>query len=187
MLFLYLCMCDNTNVMLKKNIANIITLLRIIGTIALLPIKTLSKEYFILHGVVGATDALDGFVARKLKITSAFGSKLDSLSDLLFYSVMLIKISPYLREAFPRYVWVLINTVIGIRTILYILVYIKERTFLSRHTIINKITSFMVFLLPFFIPTKYLLHYSIATVIVAYLSNIDEIIYMFKNKKKMQA
>ena len=187
MLFLSVEMCDNTNVMLRKNIANIITLLRIIGTFVLLPVETLSNTYFILHGIIGATDALDGFVARKLKTTSSFGARLDSLSDLLFYTVMLIKISPYLRRVFPRYVWILINIVIGIRVILYILVYIKEKTFLSRHTIINKLTSFMVFLLPFFIPTNYLLQYSIAVIVVAYISNIDEIIHIVKNNNIMQA
>lgn len=177
-------MCDNTYVMLKKNIANIITLLRIIGTIALIPMETLSNLYFVVHAIVGATDALDGFVARKLKTTSAFGAKLDSLSDILFYTVMLIKISPYLRQAFPRYVWVLINFAIGVRIILYALVYLKERTFLSRHTILNKLTGFMMFLLPYFVPTKYLLAYALAIIAVAYISEIDEIIYQFKKYKK---
>lgn len=186
-LFLWKAICDNTIVMLKKNLANIITVLRIIGTIFMIPVETLSNVYYILHVIVGATDVLDGFVARKLKIASAFGSKLDSLSDILFYSVMLIKISPYLRQAYPRYVWVLINTAIGMRIIIYALVYLKERIFLSRHTILNKTISFLMYLLPFFIPTKYLLPYSFVVIAMAYISNIDELVYFFRSKKNARA
>ena len=37
--------------------------------------------------IAGITDKLDGYVARKLRITSKFGRELDSLSDLVSFGM----------------------------------------------------------------------------------------------------
>lgn len=82
--------------MLKKNIANIVTVLRIIGTLSLLFMVPRSPVWLWVYGLCGVTDVLDGFLARRLKIQSRFGSRLDSASDLLFYAVMIIQLLPLL-------------------------------------------------------------------------------------------
>ena len=51
--------------------------------------------------ISGLTDALDGWLARKLRCESAFGAKLDSVADLLFYAVMIFRILPILVSIFP--------------------------------------------------------------------------------------
>ena len=80
---------------MKKHLANLITSIRLVGAISLIFIETLSKTYFIVYIISGLSDALDGLVARSLKITSKLGSKLDSISDLIFFGVTLIKEFPY--------------------------------------------------------------------------------------------
>ena len=80
---------------LKNNIPNIVTILRILGTLALLFVPFASKQFYIIYIFCGITDVLDGFLARQLKVSSDLGSKLDSISDLVFYFVILAKLSTY--------------------------------------------------------------------------------------------
>lgn len=167
---------------MKKNLANIITATRIIGTLCLIPLKALSVPFFVFYVWCGLSDVLDGFVARKLNTVSNFGSKLDSVSDLLFYTTMMLKVWPYLKAYLPLYVWVLIYLVLAIRFLCYVYVGIKYNTFASRHTIFNKITGVLMFLLPFVVNTKYLVYYSLVVLAVGYTSVIDEIIYIINKK-----
>ena len=71
---------------LKKVLVNIITGLRTIGAIAIVPIFTTGGG--IAAGVAATcffiTDFIDGQLARRLKVQSFFGSLLDSISDKLF-------------------------------------------------------------------------------------------------------
>ena len=83
---------------MKKNLANIITLTRLIGTIALFFTDVMSEEFFVIYIWCGISDILDGFVARKTNTISPLGSKLDSISDISFYTMMMYKILPYLRS-----------------------------------------------------------------------------------------
>ena len=95
-----------------KYLPNYITCLRILGTGFLLFTKPLSVAFFITYLFTGVTDALDGFLARKLNIVSEFGAKLDSIADLLFYTVLLAKIFPALWETLPWVIWVVLAAVL---------------------------------------------------------------------------
>ena len=75
---------DENQIKHRLNAADIITLLRIFGTILLLILKPLSVKFFLVSALTGITDVLDGWVARRLKITDDFGAKIDSVADLLF-------------------------------------------------------------------------------------------------------
>ncbi len=65
-----------------KNLPNFITAMRMVGTVALLLTEPLSVCFYVVYALTGITDALDGFIARKLKVTSELGAKLDSAADL---------------------------------------------------------------------------------------------------------
>ena len=79
-----------------KNIPNIVTSIRLIMAV-LAPITLLYNEYLlslIFYLVGGISDALDGFLARKLNAYSEFGKKLDgqiipSVSTELFPEIIL--------------------------------------------------------------------------------------------------
>ena len=167
--------------MLRKNIANIITITRIFGTICMLFFDVPSKWFYIAYVYSGLSDVLDGFFARRLKIESDLGRKLDSISDLLFYTTMMFKIWPYLQEYLPTYIWAIIWVTLVIRVFLYLYFTIKNNTLLSSHNALNKITGALMFALPFLIKNK--------TVFVIY-SNFVSIfafiaaIYEFKGIKK---
>ena len=76
---------------MKKNIPNFFTILNLI--LGLLAISFLFQGLYtdlIIFMVYGCLllDFMDGFIARKLNSTSAFGKQLDSLSDLVSFGVL---------------------------------------------------------------------------------------------------
>ncbi len=70
-----------------SNIPNILSTLRIIIAPILLYLAWFGhKNYFIIFLVTALlTDALDGFLARKLNATTKTGAKLDSIGDMAIY------------------------------------------------------------------------------------------------------
>ena len=137
--------------MFKKNLANFITLIRIFGAVALVFLKPLSLPFFIVYGVCGFSDAIDGLVARKLKISSPRGAALDSISDVVFYSVMAIKIFPTLRRLLTPIEW----AIIAVPTILHLIGYIvcafKFNRLSAIHTYADKALGALVYFFPFFL------------------------------------
>ncbi len=132
-----------------RHIPNIITSLRIVGTAAIVFIRPLSKGFYLLYFLTGLTDVLDGFIARRLHISSEFGSKLDSVADMLFYAVMLISVFPVLWELLPAGIWGLLCIVLVVRGLSYITAAVKYHRFASTHTWLNKLTGVAVFSIPF--------------------------------------
>ena len=63
--------------------ANIITGCRILCSIILLFIPAFSHTFYILYLVAGFTDMIDGTIARKTNTASEFGSRLDTIADIL--------------------------------------------------------------------------------------------------------
>ena len=167
---------------IKKNLANIITFTRIIGTLVMLLTDVLSVPFYISYVYSGLSDVLDGFIARKLGIQSEFGKKLDSISDLFFYTTMMLKIWPYLVTYLPKFVWVIIWVTVAIRVLSYVYVFIKKGHLMSNHTIFNKLSGLLIFMLPFLIDTKHFVNYSIFVSLEALCASIYEIVYMFKNR-----
>ena len=80
---------------------NICTMLRIVGTVGLLLIRPLTLPFYLLYTFCGITDVLDGTIARATNSTSEFGARLDSIADLIFYAVMIVKFFPILLEVLP--------------------------------------------------------------------------------------
>lgn len=134
-------------------IPNCLTCFRLVGSIGLLAVAPLSGRFFILYTLTGVTDVLDGCVARATNSTSDFGAKLDSVSDLVFYAVMLLRLFPTLWVMLPKAIWVLVLTVIVLRLGSYLTAAIKFRRFAAVHTFGNKLTGALVFLIPYFLLT----------------------------------
>ena len=67
---------------MKKHLANIITSLRIMGSVVLLLFDASSFPFYMTYLLCGLSDVADGFLARKLHAESTFGSRLDSFADM---------------------------------------------------------------------------------------------------------
>ncbi len=136
------------------HIPNFITALRIVGTFGLIFTKPFSLVFYIVYSFTGITDVLDGFIARKLKVTSEFGAKLDSVADVFFNVTMILKILPALLALLPGFIWWLVGIIFILRVASYVVSAVKFRKIASLHTIMNKITVFLVFVVPFFVHTQ---------------------------------
>ena len=139
-----------------KNIANIITGSRIVFSIAILFFEPFSPSFYVLYAAAGLTDMIDGTVARKTNAVSEFGSKLDTIADLAFVAVCLIKLLPILD--IPIWLWIWIAVIALIKVINIICGYVMHQKWVAPHTVMNKVTGALCFLLPFtlsFIDLKY--------------------------------
>jgi len=132
-----------------KNMANYISISRIIMSIALLIPKTFSITFYIIYIYCGLSDILDGFLARKYKITSEFGAKIDSIADMIFVFGSILKIIPVIEIPIAIYIWITIIILIKVFNI--ILGYIQYKKLTLLHTIANKITGFVLFIIPLMI------------------------------------
>lgn len=128
---------------------NCITLLRMVSTVVMAFLEPLSQIFFVVYTFAGITDVLDGFLARITNTMSKFGAKLDSVADLLFYTVMLLKILPILRKILSWKIWLALGLVLALRLASYAVAAVKEKQFAAKHTILNKITGFAVFCVPY--------------------------------------
>ncbi len=165
-----------------KYLPNSITVLRIIGSVALLFAKPLSLIFFIIYLIAGISDILDGFISRKFNLTSKLGAKLDSIADLIFYASMLIKILPILWVKLHKLIWVFVAIVIIIRLLAYIVSAIKFRCFASSHSILNKITGFVVFSAPFALLLSFYEPICWFICFMCFISSLIELIkYIFSN------
>ena len=157
---------------MKKQIANIVSSCRILFSICLLLCPVFSVSFYILYLFCGITDMVDGVVARKTNAVSEFGARLDTTSDFLFFAVTLIKLLPVIH--IPKWIWVWIVVIAIIKIFNVILGFAYTKKLISLHTVMNKITGLLLFLLPptlQFVEIKYSL---IAVCIVATISAIGE-------------
>ena len=126
--------------------ANIITGIRIVCSIALLFFPALSPAFYVLYIIAGVSDMIDGAVARKTGTVSEFGSKLDTAADFVLVVVCLIKLIPALDIPVWLIVWIAVIALI--KGINLISGYAMHKEFIAAHTVMNKVTGIFLFLLP---------------------------------------
>jgi len=167
-------------------IPNLLTFLRIICALGLIFTAPEGTAFLVLYIICGVSDAIDGTVARITGTASEFGAKLDSVADLMFYSIMVIRFFPILLETVSGHIWFAIILIVLIRVTNYLVFAIKHHAFVSNHTYLNKLTGFMVFCLPFIVHTKGFSIYSVLVCIVAFAATLYEIAVCFGVKKKQR-
>ncbi len=136
--------------------ANVITGIRILVSVALLFCSVFSPIFYALYLIAGLSDMTDGTIARKTNSVSEFGSRFDSIADFVFVSVCLIKILPVMDIPIWLYVWTAVITLIKIINIISGVA--KQKRFAPVHTAMNKVTGVLLFMLPLtlsIVPLKY--------------------------------
>lgn len=129
-----------------KKIANIITACRILLSVLLLFFPAFSPMFYVIYCAAGLTDMLDGFVARKTNTVSEFGSKLDTVADFVFLAVCMGKLLPAIK--IPGWLWGWIGIIAVIKLVNIISGYVLHKELAAEHTMSNKITGILLFLLP---------------------------------------
>ena len=154
--------------------ANLCTMARIAGAAALWLTRPETAGFYAIYALSGLSDALDGWLARRTGSAGDFGARLYSAADLLFYGSMLLYMLPALRLRLPGWVWIMLAAVLAIRLIAYAAGAVRERRFAALHTIPNKLTGLMVFLVPFALRTPWAVGYCAAACVVAAVAALHE-------------
>ena len=131
---------------MKKQIANIITSCRILGSIGLLFCPVFSDGFYVLYLFCGLTDMVDGTIARKTGADSTFGARLDTIADFFFVIASFGKILPVIRIPVWICVWAAVIAVVKLVNLVWGFTQMKQMP--SLHTIANKATGLCLFLLP---------------------------------------
>ena len=126
--------------------ANIITGIRIVLSVALLFFPVLSPAFFVLYVAGGLSDMIDGAAARRTETVSEFGSRLDTFADIVFAAVCLIKLLPVLDAPVWLYVWVAVIAFIKFSNIIAGL--IRQKMIVTVHSVLNKAAGLLLFVFP---------------------------------------
>ena len=130
--------------------ANALTVSRIVLSVVLLAQPALSPAFLVVYALAGATDILDGCVARRTGTESELGAGLDSIADLVLVVVCLVKILPAIDV--PAWLWVWVATIALVKAANAISGLVVEKCLVMLHTRANKVAGLAVFLVPFAIP-----------------------------------
>ena len=132
--------------MMRKQIANIITAYRVLFTLFLLLFPVFSLEFYITYLLCGFSDMIDGFVARKTNSASCFWAKFDTVADIFFMIFAWCKLGPAIHIPQWTWVWIIMIAILKFSNIIVGL--FRRKTLISIHSILNKVTGFVLFLLP---------------------------------------
>ena len=152
--------------------ANVITGLRILVSAGLLFCPVFSPVFYAQYLAAGLSDMADGIIARKTNTVSEFGSRFDSIADLIFVIVCLIKILPVMDIPLWLYVW---TAVIALIKIINIIAGVnKQKRYVAMHTTMNKVTGLLLFMLPLTLTVVPLIYTGIPICLVATFAAVQE-------------
>ena len=126
--------------------ANIITGIRIVLSVVLMFCQALSPTFYALYIAAGISDMIDGAVARKTGAVSELGSRLDTIADIVFVAVCLIKLLPVLHVPVWLYIWIAVIAFIKVANIA--VGFVGQKELISVHSMMNKLTGGLLFVFP---------------------------------------
>ncbi len=115
-------------------------------SIILLFCPVFSPTFYALYIAAGVSDMLDGAIARKTSTVSEFGSKLDTVADFVMVTLCLIKLLPVIHIPTWLLIWIIVIAVI--KAVNLISGYVTRKKIVVLHTIMNKVTGILLFVLP---------------------------------------
>ena len=153
-------------------LANVITGCRILFSAIIFLVPVFSPVFYGCYLAAGFTDMIDGTIARKLGTDGEFGEKLDTMADIVFVAAAAYKILPVME--IPKDIWIWIGVISLIKIINIISGFVVAKQFVSVHTVANKITGLLVFLLPLTMAVVELRYSALGVCIVATFAAIQE-------------
>ena len=111
---------------------------------------------------------IDGTVARKTNTVSELGSKLDTIADFIFFVVCLIKLIPIMNIP----VWIAI--IAFIKAINVVSGYVLQKKLVAVHTVMNKVSGALLFILPLTFAILDLKYSAIVVCVVATFAAVQE-------------
>ena len=152
--------------------ANAVTFFRMAAGIVLLFCPVFSPAFYVFYIAAGLSDMLDGFAARRTNTVSRFGARLDTMADFVLVVVCLIKLFPIL--SIPAWLYGWIGLIALIKAVNIISGFAVQKRFAAVHSVMNKVTGALLFLLPLTIRVVPLKYSAVVVCAAATLAAIQE-------------
>lgn len=127
-----------------KQLPNIISAVRIAGSLGLLLCDVTGVVFWIIYGLCGISDIVDGWLARRLKCVSKTGALLDSVADICFVVCCAWRLLPILD--LPQWLWLWAGVIVMIKVVNQLSALVMYGRCCFPHTKANKITGFLLFI-----------------------------------------
>ena len=127
-----------------KRIPNILSALRLLGAACLLPSDPAGAAFWVIYGLCGVSDMVDGYLARRLHAESKTGAVLDSVADICFVTCCAIRLLPVFQ--IPTWLWIWAGLIVIIKIINQISALVIHKRLCFPHTKANKLTGLLLFL-----------------------------------------
>jgi CDP-diacylglycerol--glycerol-3-phosphate 3-phosphatidyltransferase len=152
--------------------ANIITGFRVLISFALLFCPVFSTVFYMLYLIAGVSDMIDGTIARRMNTVSESGARFDTLADTVFVAVCLIKLPPVISMPTWLCIWIVMIALIKIFN--SISGYIAQKKLVAVHSVMNKVTGILLFVLPLIFSIVPLKYSAIPVCVVATFAAVQE-------------
>ncbi len=127
-----------------KHLPNILSSLRIAGTVALLLCDVVGTTFWAFYALCGISDIADGGLARKLKCVTKRGALLDSVADICFVACCVWKLLPILE--LPQWLWLWAGVIVAIKAVNQLSALVMYGRCCFPHTTANKWAGFLLFI-----------------------------------------
>ena len=127
-----------------KHIPNTITALRFLGAVCLLLCNPADAVFWVIYGLCGISDMIDGYLARKFNAETKAGAVLDSVADVCFVACCAIRLIPIIQ--IPTWLWIVAGVIVAIKIVNQVSALIVCKRFCFPHTKANKLTGLLLFL-----------------------------------------
>ncbi|MBT3250752.1 MAG: CDP-alcohol phosphatidyltransferase family protein [Candidatus Marinimicrobia bacterium] len=187
-----------------KNIPNFLSTTRILASPVLMYLIWSGNESVFTWLLIASlvSDFLDGYIARRFKLESALGARLDSTGDMATYICAIVGIIRFQSDVIlPNINLLIIVIVFYALEAIYSL--IKYKKISSFHTVLTKVTAYSqgifiitLFVFGFYVPFFY---YVVGISIIAYIeemliitilpenqSNVGGLFRVLKNRKTIK-
>ena len=102
------------------------------------------SAFWVIYGLCGVSDMVDGYLARRLHAESKTGAVLDSVADICFVACCAIRLLTVLQ--IPTWLWIWAGSIVVIKLINQISALIVCKGFCFPHTKANKLTGLLLFI-----------------------------------------
>ena len=127
-----------------KHIPNILSAFRLLGAVYLLLKDPAGAAFWVIYGLCGVSDMVDGYLARRLHAESKTGAVLDSVADICFVTCCAIRLLPVLQ--IPTWLWIWAGLIVIIKIINQISALVVHKRLCFPHSKANKLTGLLLFI-----------------------------------------
>lgn len=169
---------------IRKNCANFFSIIRIVGALYLLLTDVgneFTPKFLILYAIFCSTDAIDGFLARRLNISSVLGVTLDTIGDGLigFTPVKVLVV----QKLIPTWFLIFLGVTVAVYVAAALVSQIKFKSFTFPHSYLGKLNGVCVASSPFLF---HLVPINVLFIIVGgvfFITGVETLIVVSKLKK----